>query len=238
MTAPPRPIDGGVDAVLLDVGGVFHLPDHTRMLAALARLGLPEPRDLDRAHYEAVAAMECAGRDGGVVWHTYIASYGRACGVPEADVDNACAVLHAAFTMENTWSRVIPGSREALRRLAEAGYELAIVSNADGTVEQRLGDEEICQVGPGPGVEVRLVVDSHVVGVEKPDPAIFRHALDALGVDPARAVHVGDTPAADVAGAIAAGARPVLVDPYDLHAGVGCTKVTSLAAVVELLGPR
>ena len=76
------------------------------------------------------------------------------------------------------------------------------------------------------------------MGVEKPDPAIFRHALDALGVDPARAVHVGDTPAADVAGAIAAGARPVLVDPYDLHAGVGCTKVTSLAAVVELLGPR
>ena len=42
----------------------------------------------------------------------------------------------------------------------------------------------VCQVGPGAGVAVRCVVDSHVVGVAKPDPAIFDHAVAHFaGVD-------------------------------------------------------
>ncbi len=54
---------------------------------------------------------------------------------------------------------------------------------------------------------------------------------------PERAVHIGDTPAADVAGARAAGIRPVLVDPYDLHPDADCVRVRSLAEFVELLEP-
>jgi putative hydrolase of the HAD superfamily len=112
---------------------------------------------------------------------------------------------------------------------------VAVVSNADGTVEQQLRDDAFCQVGSGAGVEVTAVLDSTVVGVAKPDPAIFRLALALLDVPPARAIHVGDTPSADVTGARAAGVRPVLVDPYDLHADVDCVRVASLAGVLELL---
>jgi len=71
--------------------------------------------------------------------------------------------------------------------------------------------------------------------VAKPDPAIFRLALEALRVAPEATIHVGDTPAADVAGALAAGVRPVLVDPYDLHPDAECTRVTGLDGIVELL---
>jgi len=95
---------------------------------------------------------------------------------------------------------------------------------------------EICQVGPGPGVPVDAILDSTHVGVAKPDPAIFRMALDILGVPPERAVHIGDTPAADIAGARAAGVRPVLVDPYDLHPEADCLRVASLAGLVQLFG--
>jgi putative hydrolase of the HAD superfamily len=57
-----------------------------------------------------------------------------------------------------------------------------------------------------------VVVTSAELGVAKPDPRLFLVALDALGVAPAGAVHVGDDLEADVAGARAAGVRPVLID--------------------------
>ncbi len=59
------------------------------------------------------------------------------------------------------------------------------------------------------------MVDSAVVGVAKPDPAIFGIALDALGVTRRGTVlHVGDSLRYDVAGALAAGLEPVHLDPH------------------------
>ncbi len=74
-----------------------------------------------------------------------------------------------------------------------------------------------------------------MVGVSKPDPAIFQLALDVLGVPPEHALHVGDTPAADVEGAWAAGVTPVLVDPYGLHPTIVCARVASLDEVPGLV---
>ncbi len=130
---------------------------------------------------------------------------------------------------------MIPGSREALRELATLGVGLAVVSNADGTVEAQLRADQVCQVGPGPGVPVSIVLDSAVVGISKPDPAIFELALDAVGVDAGHAVFVGDTPPVDVRGARAAGVTPILVDPFDLHTDVDCARVRALAEVPGLL---
>jgi len=126
--------------------------------------------------------------------------------------------------------------RNALRALAALGLQLAVVSNADGTVEQQLRDDGIGQVGPGDGVEFAAVIDSRIVGVHKPDPAIFRLALDAMGVAPEHTLHIGDTPAADVVGARAAGIHPVLVDPFDHHTDLDCVRVRHLDDLVTLLG--
>ena len=81
---------------------------------------------------------------------------------------------------------MIPGSVEALRDLKALGVKLAVVSNADGSVEQQLRDDGIGQVGPGDGVELDAVLDSAVVGVAKPDPRIFELALERIGVPAAR----------------------------------------------------
>jgi putative hydrolase of the HAD superfamily len=224
-----------IDAVCVDLGGVVYLPDHDRMLGALARLGIAaEPEALDRAHYAGVAATDDFTSDHSV-WHAYNLAYARVHGVPDEHLDHARTILLEEFERGDVWTREIAGARDALRALAGLGVQLAVVSNADGTVEQQLRDDGIGQVGPGDGVVFAAVLDSRVVGVAKPDPAIFRLALEALGVEPHHAVHVGDTPAADVDGARAAGIHPVLVDPFDHHADLDCVRVRRLDDLAALL---
>jgi putative hydrolase of the HAD superfamily len=224
-----------VRAVLLDVGGVFHLPDHDRIVAAMERAELTvDAADLDRAHYAGVRALTSFREGDREIWLAYNRGYAAALGA-DGRVEEVAEVLLSEFTTGGVWTRIIPGSRDALAALKERGLRLAIVSNADGSVEAQLARDAICQVGPGPGVEVDAVLDSSVVGVAKPDPRMFRIALERIGVAPEHAIHVGDTPAADVDGAVAAGITPVLVDPYDDHADLPVLRVASLAEVVDLL---
>src|SRR2546428_6245011 len=204
-----------VDAVFLDVGGVFHLPDHRLVINALHRAGFEvDPARLDRAHYAGAAELVRWPQGAEAIWRAYEEAYVREVGVPPEHLEDAVAELDVAFTAPTMWSRHAPGSIAALRALADTGVALAIVSNSDGTLEGRLAAEGVCQVGPGPGVPVAAVVDSGVVGAAKPDPAIFRFALEATGVEPDRAVHVGGTVGADVDGALAAGGHPLHLDPY------------------------
>jgi putative hydrolase of the HAD superfamily len=224
-----------IDAVLLDVGGVFHLPDHDRIVAAMARAGVAvDAADLDRAHYAGVKALTDFREGDREIWLAYNRGYARVLGAADR-VEDVAEILLNEFTTGGVWTRVIDGSRDALVALAATGVRLAVVSNADGSVEAQLAADAICQVGPGSGVCVDAVLDSSVVGVAKPDPGIFAIALARLGVDAARTIHVGDTPAADVEGARAAGVTPVLVDPHDDHPDVDCRRVRSLADVVDLV---
>jgi putative hydrolase of the HAD superfamily len=84
-----------------------------------------------------------------------------------------------------------------------------------------------------------VILDSAVVGVAKPDPAIFRIALDALGVPAGQTVlHVGDSLRYDVAGAHAAGLQPVHMDPYGFcPVPGGHPHVRSLAELADLARP-
>jgi putative hydrolase of the HAD superfamily len=224
-----------VRAVLLDVGGIFHLPDHDKVLAAFARGGhTARAGDLDRAHYTG-AARFVTDYDGELpwkeLWDDYLDAYTSACGVADDVRADVLEHLHAEFAVGALWSRIVPGSVDALRELAATGVRLGVVSNADGFVGQRLREQEVLQVGPGLGVEVECVIDSGEVGVQKPDPRIFRIALDALGIDGHDAWYVGDMPGIDVVGARSAGIHPLAMDPFGLLAGRGFDTVASLADV-------
>jgi putative hydrolase of the HAD superfamily len=228
-----------IEAVLVDVGGVLVLPDHDRMVGAFERAGVHVDRDrLDRAHYAGVAALSEFKEGDREIWATYNRAYARACDAPADALEDVVEHLLNEFATGEVWSRIVHGSVDALRRLGALGVRLAIVSNADGSAEQRLADDAVCQVGPGRGATVGAIFDSTVIGVAKPDPRIFDMALEALAVAPTHAIHVGDTPAADVDGARAAGVRPVLVDPYDFHSDLDVERVTSLVDVVELVRTR
>ncbi|MGZ4797622.1 MAG: hypothetical protein ACXV8T_17165, partial [Acidimicrobiia bacterium] len=70
-----------IDAVLLDVGGVFHLPDHERIVAVMARAGVPvDPADLDRAHYAGVKALTDFREGDREIWLAYNRGYAHALG--------------------------------------------------------------------------------------------------------------------------------------------------------------
>ena len=229
---------GEVEAVFLDVGGVFHLPDPEIVRPALRRAGVSGPLDtdvLDRAHYAGVTALvEWPDAQDGM-WTAYEEAYAREVGAPPKCIPDAVAELDVAFAVDGVWSRLVPGSLEGLRALHHTGVALAIVSNSDGTLEARLAREGICQAGPGHGVPMTIVIDSDAVGVAKPDPAIFRIALEATGVAPERALHIGDTVGADVDGALAAGVRPVHLDPYGFCRNGSHPHVPDLGAVAAAL---
>jgi putative hydrolase of the HAD superfamily len=70
-----------------------------------------------------------------------------------------------------------------------------------------------------------VIVDSSVVGVEKPDPRIFTIALERLAEEPERAAYVGDFPDVDVVGARAAGLVAILLDPFGLEKTNGADRV-------------
>ena len=106
---------------------------------------------------------------------------------------------------------------------------MGVVSNASGQIETMLV-REVCQVGPGDHVEMRCIIDSHVVGVAKPDPAIFDHASPHFAeFDRSRIVYVGDSVTMDIAASSAAGLHPILLDPYDDHADADFERIRSVA---------
>lgn len=100
---------------------------------------------------------------------------------------------------------LFPDAAAVLGELRKRGHRLAIVSN--GSAEAQ--GAKIAATGLAARVDVVLI--SGVLGLRKPDPAIFREAARLLGVDPGACVFVGDDPEKDVAGAARAGMRTAWV---------------------------
>src|SRR5258706_209688 len=78
---------------------------------------------------------------------------------------------------------------------------------------------------------VDAVVDSFVIGSEKPERRIFEHALGLVDLRAAGVAHVGDLFAADVVGARGAGVHAVLLDPFGDWPDMGCATAPDLAAI-------
>lgn len=101
--------------------------------------------------------------------------------------------------------RAFARNRPVLERLKQR-YRLGIVSNFYGNLERLLAGEGLLPL-------FGAVADSAVVGALKPDPAIFRWALERLGARAEGALMVGDNPRRDMAGAEALGMPHVLLSP-------------------------
>lgn len=206
------------DAILFDAGGVLVVPDPAVMGPVVAAHGGDDRTEtLIRAHFAGAYGLDHADADE-ADWLVYHRSYAEAALVPADRLDDAATAQLAALDHRH-WREPFPGAIDALHALHAGGVPIGVVSNAAGQVERMLVDEEICQIGAdGRGAPVVCVVDSHVVGVAKPDPAIFAHALPLLGLEASeRIAYVGDTIFYDVRAARAAGLTPLLHDPFRFH---------------------
>ncbi|MGH9316790.1 MAG: HAD family hydrolase [Thermoanaerobaculia bacterium] len=188
--------------LLFDFGGTLDsdgIPWKDRFYSLAREEGISAaPAEFDRAFYRATDSLE--------------GTLPADCGFRDT-VRAVAQGLAAGLGQENSLARRI-GNRfadQALRQLAAsaallsrlcARYRLGVVSNFYGNLAA------VCdETGLTPSIGV--AVDSARVGFKKPDPRIFRAALDALGADPAQAVFVGDSLRRDMAGARELGMRHI-----------------------------
>ncbi|MDO5627538.1 MAG: HAD family hydrolase [Mobilicoccus sp.] len=161
------------------------------------------------------------------------ARYHEACrrvGLPERGFDAFESTYKAVFARsQRLFDDVAPLIEAA--QLAEVAIGFVTNSGQEQT-DLKLDVVGLRSVGP--------VVTTDTLGVGKPDPAIFRHALDLLGTSPTTTVVVGDTLHSDIVGAQRTGLRafwvqrPGLPEPRD--AGWGTRVVDPSVRIVAGLG--
>jgi putative hydrolase of the HAD superfamily len=207
-----------VDLLCLDAGNTVVFLDHARLAELCDKNGFPTTAGaLERAEGEMKLALE-RGADLDPAWSQAQVSSARgwgrtvgtilgSAGAPGQRIPQLLEALWPEHTRRNLWSKVPVGLVSSLESVRAAGVRVAVVSNSEGMLAALFDELGLLPV-------IDLVVDSGVVGVEKPDPRIFRIALDRFGVAPERALHLGDNYATDVIGARAAGLRVALIDPF------------------------
>jgi putative hydrolase of the HAD superfamily len=217
-------------AVLFDAGNTLLHLDYWRLAPVVSRAADAPitPEGLLAAAPAAARALESAATTDRERAVAYLESLFTLAGVPAPRMD---AVRQAVWTLHrerNLWAGVAPDTIHGLERLAAAGVPMGVVSNSDGRVDGALESAGLRQF-------FRVVVDSALVGVEKPDPRIFAPALETLGVSPAEALYVGDLYEVDVVGARRAGMAAVLLAPDGAAVPDGVRVARSIGSLVDEL---
>lgn len=214
-----------IETVLLDAGGVLLDLDYAyirRLLDARGRRVTVDELSLHEAHARAeVERRVRRGARTSEVWRDYFRFLLNRSGVGIELHEPIIDSLWEAHHRVGLWTVPVPGALETVRELRQRGYRVGVVSNAEGRVEQDL-------LAAGFDGLLETVVDSHVVGVEKPDPGIFRIALERLEADPSTTVYVGDVPAVDVEGARSAGVFAILLDRHDVYPEIDAPRLRRL----------
>lgn len=206
------------------------------------------------AHYAGMLAFDRPTGSAAVRTLRYRTAYAAALGLGGETLTAAVAALGSCFAEPGLWSSPAPGARLVVRLLAARRLPVVVVSNTEhgdaAVLLARAGiwpDPAPVAAGrdgrvPGPAFGSPLgprigppVVDSTIVGTAKPDPRIFRHALAVLDLPAEAVLHVGDSAAADVAGAEAAGLAAVHLDPLDRCPVRSHRHIAALAELLDLL---
>jgi len=234
----------GKRAVIFDVGNTLLHVDYAHVAGVLRAQGhAVEPEAIRAAEYAAKAALDRALAPDVVpepsmqslLWRlpdgrpSYFATMLAALGLPQPAVLPTLAALEADNRAKSLWRVVEPGTPDVLAELRRRGLTLAVISNSDGRIESDL-------IAAGLAPHFAFVLDSSVVGIEKPDVRIFELALTRLALPAAAAAYVGDVYAIDVLGARRAGIEAVLMDPLARYeAPQDCPRIHKLADLLTLL---
>jgi HAD superfamily hydrolase (TIGR01509 family) len=195
-----------LQAIFFDVGNTLLFPDWNKMLAGLHQRKItPGQEQLRAIERETKQEFDAISESGSAVdhgfWHIFYSHLLESFAIAD---DLLREQLVGATRISANWCRIRPGTREALHSLGKQ-YRLGVISNADGRIGQVL---ERCGIADC----FQTIVDSGIVGQEKPHPAIFAAALHEMGSRPEQSLYVGDIYSVDYLGATRAGMRGVLMD--------------------------
>jgi HAD superfamily hydrolase (TIGR01509 family) len=142
------------------------------------------------------------------------------------DISLRLELVSLARTSSN-WSRIRPGTLEVLDAIKKK-CRLGAISNSDGHMAKRLA---AC----GFAGFFEQIIDSAIVGHEKPSPEIFQAALMAMTVTARQALYVGDIYSVDYLGAQNVGMQAVLMDVAGVYASRNLSRIESLDELEAVL---
>jgi HAD superfamily hydrolase (TIGR01509 family) len=190
--------------IFFDVGNTLLFPNRLKMLAPIASDRHPTLEQWQalerRTKIEFDRGIESGRLDHGFWWifHTYLLddlNEGR---------DGFVQELVRNTQDSANWDQLLPGTRAVLERIRQK-YRIAVISNADGKIENVLSRCGIADC-------FESITDSGIVGFEKPRVEIFEAALRTMNVPADQSLYVGDVYSVDYIGATNAGMPAILFD--------------------------
>ena len=230
-----------IDTVLFDLDDTLHDDTTAYRTAAraageiVAREHAVEPQDVADAYEAEVSSFWSALTEDHLgltiadervrMWHAAL----RRLGID--DVALARRAAHAYNTSRSEVLALSPGALDVLTALRARGCKLGLVTNGFAATHH----DKIDRLGLRDRMDAFFIADE--VGMVKPNPALFRHAVEALGSTPERSAMVGDRYARDVVGAHAAGLFTVLLDVHAIPIPDGAPKPDAVVATIaDVLG--
>lgn len=232
---------GPLKTIFFDAGNTLIRMNYPVIAEALARHGVRvTPEDIERAEWQArvrldtevlsrfVPGSDTASTEDHSVAGRYLRYLAEGLGITDEATIRALAEWRRSYNLPiGLWNAAEPAAAEALATAREAGVGAAVISNSNGSVRSILESLGLTRW-------LDYVIDSEEVGVEKPDPRIFRLALERSRVSPDEAVYIGDLYSVDVLGARAAGIQAVLLDPGRCWGERDCLSAPDVLAAVRL----
>lgn len=218
-----------IKTIFFDVGNTLLFPNREHIRQPLSERGItadPEHlRDLEcRTKNKFDGLATTSGSTDHSFWWMF---YSQLLSELKIVDDRLRDQLVASIRKSANWDIIRPGTRERLDAIAER-YELAVISNADGGIEEVLTRCGIARC-------FRTITDSGLVGLEKPHPEIFRIALESMNAAPQESLYVGDVYSVDYLGATGAGMQAVLMDVPGAYRDRGAVSVKDLVELQLVL---
>jgi putative hydrolase of the HAD superfamily len=230
-----------VRAVFFDAGNTLLRMNYAAIAEHLATLGGPVTVEaVQRAEWRARVRLDAdvfarpapgMSTESGSTSERYVRHVMAELGIADGRTVDAVVAWRRTYNAPGGLFNVAePLAAQALAVVRAAGLRAAVISNSNGTVRSVL--ETLGLTGA-----LDYVIDSGEVGVEKPDPRIFRLALERSGVDAPSAVYIGDLYSVDILGARSASIRAILLDPGHHWGARDCEKAPTILDAVRLVVP-
>jgi HAD superfamily hydrolase (TIGR01549 family) len=228
-------------AIFFDAGNTLIYPRYEQLAEDLAGQGYPATAEdffaaeragkakLDQWLWPQILQREVPRTIDQYYWGEFLHALMQQIRAPEEARGQLMLRVANGFKNIQLWSRVLPETPPYLDDLRARGYLLGVISNSNGTLEEQLTRLDLAW-------RFQVIVDSAVVGVEKPHPEIFSLALGRAGVAPAEAMFVGDTYSTDMGGAQLAGLYGALIDRAGAYPRAESPRIMTLPELDRVLG--